>query len=378
VLPVRRLETTKVEATHISKQPAISHKVDISRTVYKGDTALKEYLDPANYAPPPLIELPHDLNPFRSDGVRLFAKMMPLVPLMNIKSLPTFSMLSEASEHGKLQGVEHVIESSSCNTALSLSVMARLFGIQTTYAVVDDSIALSLLRTLRLFGIDILLHSAIESEPSEPSQPRSERAASIGKQPGWYCPSQYSNNDNPKGIGQWLGPDLWAQTEGRLQILSCGLGTCGTMVGAAQALRQYNPAIQVVANIPAPGNYIPGPREQSLLEDVAFPWRDIASTCFELTAEESFAASIKLLRRGILGGPSSGMNYAGLLHYIEHAKSNGTLNSLIDKQGELWCVFLCCDSPFLHIDEYYAALGDSYFPVVHSLPNSHQMTEQLI
>jgi cysteine synthase len=340
----------------------------VPRTVYIGNTALQEYLNPENYAPPPLIELPGDLNPFRGNGVRLLAKMMPLVPLMNIKSLPTFSMLSQAAERGELQGITKVIESSSCNTALSLSVMSRLFGIDAACAVVDGSISPSLLRTLRLFGMEVFIYPAPGSKEVKQLQPRSVYAASYNQLPDWYCPQQYTNSDNPDGVTQWLAPDLWSQTNGRLRVLSCALGTSGTMVGLAQNLRQRNSAIQIIANFPAQEQYIPGPRERSALKDVSFPWEDVAADIFELSAKESFAASVRLLRRGILAGPSSGMNYAGLLRYIERAISNELLNSLLDEQGELWCVFICCDSPLLHVDEYFNALGEDFFPSIHSAP----------
>ncbi len=346
----------------------ILERPGLRSSVFLGEKALADYLCPANYAPTPLVELPDDLNPFRKDGVKLLAKMMPLVPLMNIKSLPAYSMLSKAAERGDLSGVQQVIESSSSNTVLSLSVLSKLFGVNTTCAIVDHSIAPSLMRMLRLFGIEIYMHPAAGHEQFGKLRPRSERAAAIGTHPGWLNPGQYTNPDNPEGFARWLAPDLWAQTQGRLAILACGLGTCGTMVGVSKGLRERNPNIKVVACCPQPGHAVPGPREQSLLKDVSFDWQGIADARIELTAEESFASSIKLLRRGILGGPSSGMNYLGALRYLENEKASGRLAELIDSQGEVWCTFLCCDSPLPHVDEYYDTLGDQYFPTVHPVP----------
>jgi len=291
---------------------------------------------------------------------------------MNIKSLPAFSMLDRAAERGELAGVQRIIESSSSNTVLSLSVLGKLFGIDNTCAIVDHSIAPSLLRMLRLFGIEIFTHPAAGHELFGKLQPRSERAKTCGEQPGWINPGQYTNPDNPEGFARWLAPDLWSQTGGRLAVLSSGLGTCGTMVGVSRGLRERDPSIEVVACCPAPGQLVPGPRENSLLADVSFDWRDVANARFELSAEESFAASVKLLRRGILGGPSSGMNYAGVLKYLQDAKDSGHLQTLVDSRGEAWCVFLCCDSPLPHVEEYYDALGEEYFPTVHPVPEADQ------
>jgi cysteine synthase/cystathionine beta-lyase/cystathionine gamma-synthase len=343
----------------------------VAESVYIGQDALKNYLHPANYASTPLVELPADLNPFLADGVRLLAKMVPLVPLMNIKSIPAYSMLSMAADRGDLNGVEKIIESSSSNTVLSLSVIAKLFGVDTTCAIVDHNIAPSLSRMLRLFGIEIFTHPAAGHELFGKLRPRSERATRQGQEPGWLNPGQYSNPDNPTGFAQWLAPDLWEQTKGRLDVLACGLGTCGTMVGLSRGLREKNPELHVVACYPRAGEAVPGPRERSLLADVSFPWQEAANSFIDLPAQESFAASISLLRRGILGGPSSGMNYAGMLKFLEQEKAAGRLAQKVAAGGgELWCTFICCDSPLPHVDEYYDALGDDYFPVVHPVPES--------
>ncbi len=335
----------------------------IQSSVFLGDKALENYLSPANFACPPLVELPSDLNPYAKDGVRIMAKMMPLVPLMNIKSVPAFSMMSEAFARGELDGVKNVIESSSSNTVLSLSVISRLFGIDNTVALVDDSIAPSLTRMLRLFGIEVYKHPGPGHELYGKLAPRSSRAAECGAQPGWINPGQYGNPDNPEGFAKWLAPDLYRQTQGKLDILSCALGTCGTMVGVSRGLRMHNPDIKVVACCPAAGELIPGPREKAQLGDVTFNWQNVANARFELEAKESFAASVRLLRRGILGGPSSGMNYAGLLKYLETQKEAGLLSA--DK--ETWSVFLCCDSPLPHVEEYYEALGEEFFPSIHGV-----------
>lgn len=340
----------------------------IERTVFEGENSLKEYLAPTNYAPTPLVELPGDLNPFRNDGVRIFAKMMPLVPLMNIKSVPAFSMLSKAFERGDLSGVKNVIESSSSNTVLSLSVMSKVFGVEKTTAIVDHNISPGLLRMLRLFGIEAFLHPAAGHEMFGKLAPRSERATNIGAQTGWFNPGQYSNPDNPEGFAEWVAPHLWEQMKGELDLLACGLGTCGTMVGLSRGLRKRNPDLTVVACCPVAGQAVPGPREQSLLKDVTFDWRTVANQQMELTSEESFASSVKLLRRGILGGPSSGMNYAGLMNYLEQEKESERLASMVAEKGDLHCAFICCDSPLPHVNDYYEALGEDFFPTIHPVP----------
>lgn len=335
---------------------------------FTGETALADYLDPANYAPAPLVELPARLNPYAARGVRILAKMMPLVPLMNVKSIPAHSMLKAASERGELRDVDRIIESSSSNTVMSLSVMARLFGIDSTCALVDHDIAPALLRMLRLFGIEPYLHPGPGHQQFGKLEPRAYRARKMGAQPGWLNPGQYGNPDNPAGFARYLAPDLCAQTGGRLEILSLALGTCGTMVGVTGELRSRNPHLQVVACCPARGQAVPGPRERALLGDVTFDWQNIANCNQEVESRESFQRSVELVRNGIMGGPSSGMNLAGLLSYLRYLDKEGRLDPMIGRNGELVCAFLCCDSPLQHVDEYFDALGEDYFPAVNEVP----------
>jgi cysteine synthase len=359
-----------------AEEQALNFAPGMAEGVFSGQDGLANYLSPANYAPTPLVELPNDLNPFREDGIRIYAKMLPLVPLMNIKSIPAYEMLNKAYQRGELDDVSNVVESSSSNTVLSLSILSKLFGIEKTCAIVDHSIAPSLMRMLRLFGIEIFQHPASGHELFGKLQPRSERAINCGKQPGWINPGQYTNPDNPAGFARWLAPQIWSQTAGKISLLACAMGTCGTIVGVSRGLRQRNPNIKVLSCVPEAGHAVPGPRERSLLGDVAFDWQTVADAAVELNAKESFIASTELIRRGIMGGPSSGMNYAGLLKYLQQEKEAGRLADLVKERGEQICVFLCCDSPLPHVDEYFDALGEDFFPPVHPVSANDPLLAQ--
>lgn len=378
-ITVQTAAATTVEALaksveNVTRFPASPAERGRNEAVYSGENSLKDYLNPASYPATPLVELPADLNPFDADGVRIYAKMMPAVPLMNIKSLPAYSMISKAFERGDLEGVENLIESSSSNTVMSLSIIGKLFGINNTYALVDDGIAPGLLKMLRLFGVEPRLHPGPKHPLYGKMRPRSERAKFSGSQDGWMNPGQYDNPDNPEGFGRWLAPDLWAQTQGKLDVLSCGLGTCGTIVGITTELRRRKESLQVVACTPAAGDAVPGPREQAQLWDVAFDWQNIANARMDMPATDSFEGSVALLRRGIMCGPSSGMNYAGLLRYLEQEKDSGRLAEKVASQGEVVCVFMCCDSPLQHVEDYYRVLGEEFFPAVQQVPEIDPVT----
>ncbi|QRV85629.1 cysteine synthase [Ceratobasidium sp. AG-Ba] len=101
----------------------------------------------------------------------------------------------------------------------------------------------------------------------------------------------------------------------------------------------------------------------SLLEPVTwFPWREAIDAMEEVTSPEAFEYSLDLCRNGLLVGPSSGMALLGLYKYFDRTiKETGTLDHLRNEDGEIPCVFICCDGPFQYIHEYYEKLDESYF-----------------
>lgn len=112
----------------------------------------------------------------------------------------------------------------------------------------------------------------------------------------------------------------------------------------------------------AAGDRVPGPRSYALLAPVEFPWKQSVDHIEHIGSHDSFSLSLSLCRNGIVCGPSSGFNLQGLFSFIESRKAAGTLSELAGDDGEIHCVFLCCDLPYQYIGEYFDKLGETYFP----------------
>jgi cysteine synthase len=347
------------EESPVPFTPPLSRKRE---GVFAGPDSLKEYLHPDNYPATPLIELPGNLNPFDNEGIRIFAKMTHQVPLLNIKSFPAYSMLEKAHRNGLLDSVSHIIESSSSNTVLSLAIFSKLYGIHNTIGLVDYSLGENLRKLLQIFDVSLALHPF--SKQTDPSLPRSVYARTLGKRSEFYNPDQYSNINNPKGFSRWLAPELWRQTSHSLKILAGALGATGTLVGTSKYLKERSQNIITIGCMPEDGSYIPGPREEKLLSDTVFGWDTYCDAKIKISTRTAYQGSLSLLRSGILGGPSSGMNYHGLLKYLRMMRQSS--GQTLFKKGEepLYAVFLCCDSPLQHLDEYFEVLDPSHFPEI--------------
>jgi cysteine synthase len=316
--------------------------------VFTGSDALKNFLDPDCNPPLPLVELPDRLNPFAGQRVRMFAKLMYLLPLLNLKSLPVLNMMLEKVDN--LEGVHTIVENSSGNTAFSLAIVAPLFGVQTVRAMVPLDIAPGKLELLRLAGAHVRF--------PEDGASGIVTAREMGKSKGFLNLDQYSNKANVAAHAKWTTKQVWEQTEGQVTVFCAGLGTTGTALGAIEFFKQQQAPVTVVGVYCLPGNAVPGVRSMDGLAEISFDWQSEISQPIGATTKESFKKSLDLCRAGLVAGPSSGFAYAGLIRFLNE---QGDLDGLRNKTGEVVCAFICPDTPFPYLDKYSTILDPSDF-----------------
>ncbi|KAL2219222.1 tryptophan synthase beta subunit-like PLP-dependent enzyme [Thermoascus aurantiacus ATCC 26904] len=332
--------------------------------VYTGPNSVVDYHNPECQPPLPLVEIPERLNPFRKDGVRIYAKMMTMLPIHNVKSLPALNLLQKGN--GVDEKTKTVVEYSSGSTIISMAVLAKvLHGIDDTRAYMSNKTSMAKIQLMRLFGLEVTLFGG-PSQP-EPTDPRGgiQKAKTLAEEnDGVVNPNQYENPANPDAHFRWTGPQILRQLP-HINIFCTGMGTSGSMTGTGRYLKSQKPSIFCVGVCTAPGDRVPGPRSYALLAPVEFPWREAVDTVEEVTSFDAFRLSLDLIREGILCGPSSGFNLKGLFQFLEKRKAAGTLRDLAGEDSEIHCVFLCCDLPYQYVQEYFDKLGETYFrPII--------------
>lgn len=333
--------------------------------VFEGPAAVRNFLDPGKNSYLPLVELPTALNPFVSDNVRIFAKLMNMLPLGNVKAAPAFNMIEEKYLQGELAGVRKIVENSSGNTVSSMALVARQFGVNDIQSYVPAEISWHKLLMLLFFGVEPIVN--VEPENPDGSDPDSgvSKAKKDAEQDEVLNPGQYHNEANPRAHERWTAEQIWKQTNGKIDIFCCGLGTTGTVIGNSRSLKSKKPSLRVVGVMRAPDNYVPGVRTEKLLKLVGFDWRKHVDRIERIETAQSYRLSLELSRRGIVVGPSSGLALAGLLQYLGDVKENNALDEIrSEKSGEIVCVFPCPDGPFPYLDEYFKYLDRSNFPSI--------------
>ncbi|KAL8767045.1 MAG: hypothetical protein Q9209_006339 [Squamulea sp. 1 TL-2023] len=332
--------------------------------IFRGPAAIREYFDPDKQPPLPLVELPEKLNPFRQDGVRIYAKLLTSLPAQNVKALPVLNMLlNDPSAAGK-----GIIEVSSGSTVTSLGITARvLYDNDNTTAFVSNKASLDRMRELQFFGLKVALYGGpTYTDTTDPRGPV-EWARRLGREDREKTVNlgQYDNEHNWKSHVRWTGPQIWQQLPD-INIFCMGMGSTGCVTGTGEYLKSQKPSVKILGVCNVEADLIPGPRERPMHETSPFPWKEVVDFTGSVGSTESYNLSMRLSREGLISGPSTGMALQGLFDFLQKEKNNGALRQHADPStGEVSCVFICCDLPQKHLDTYFKKLPPEEFkPII--------------
>ena len=193
----------------------------------------------------PLLEL-SNLEKQLGLKAKILAKLESFNPAGSAKDRIALSMLNEAEKAGTLLPGGTVIEPTSGNTGIALAAIGAARGYRVII-VMPDTMSAERIKTMKAYGAEVIL------TPGQLGMQGSiDKAEELKKEiPGSMIAGQFSNPANPKAHYDTTGPELWRDTDGKIDILVAGVGTGGTISGTGRYLKEKNPAIQVIAVEPA-------------------------------------------------------------------------------------------------------------------------------
>ena len=219
-------------------------------------------------------------------------------PAGSVKDRPALSMIQRAQERGEIKPGDTLIEATSGNTGIALAMAAAIKGYRMVLIMPED-LSIERAQTMKAFGAELILTP--KSGGMEYARDLAEKMQNEGK---GKVLDQFGNADNPRIHYETTGPEIWADTQGRVTHFVSAMGTTGTITGVSRFLKEKNPAIRIIGAQPSEGSRIPGIRKwpQEYLPKIYDPstvdelvlvsQADAEDMCRQMAREEGIFAGI--------------------------------------------------------------------------------------
>jgi cysteine synthase B len=176
-------------------------------------------------------------------------------PAGSVKDRPAISMIKRAEERGEIRPGDTLIEATSGNTGIALAMAAAIRGYKMVLIMPED-LSIERAQTMKAFGAELILTP--RSGGMEYARDLAEQMQKDGK---GRVLDQFANADNPRVHFETTGPEIWADTAGRVTHFVSAMGTTGTITGVSRYLKQQNAGVRIVGAQPSEGSRIPGIRK---------------------------------------------------------------------------------------------------------------------
>jgi cystathionine beta-synthase len=264
----------------------------------------------------------------------VLAKVEYLNPGGSVKDRIATRMVEAAEESGQLRPGGTIVEPTSGNTGVGLAMVAQKRGYHCVF-VCPDKVSEDKRNVLRAYGAEVVV-CPTAVEPDDPGSYYSVSDRLTREIEGAWKPNQYANQHNPRSHYETTGPEIWAQTEGRVTHFVCGVGTGGTISGTGAYLKEQNPDVQVIGADPAGSVYSGGSGRPYLVEGVGEDFwpstydREIADRIIEVSDGDSFDFTRRLAREeAMLVGGSSGMAAFAAVQLARELQAEGREDAVI-------------------------------------------------
>ncbi len=249
-------------------------------------------------------------------------------PAGSVKDRPAISMIRRAEERGEIRPGDVLIEATSGNTGIALAMAAAMRGYRMLLIMPED-LSIERAQTMKAFGAELILTP--RSGGMEYARDLAEQMQKDGK---GRVLDQFANADNPRVHYETTGPEIWADTGGRITHFVSAMGTTGTITGVSRYLKEQNAAVRIVGAQPSEGSRIPGIRKwpEAYLPKIYDP-RHVDETVLVSQAQAEDMARRMAREEGLFAGISAaGACWAAL--ELARTQENATIVFIVSDRGD--------------------------------------------
>lgn len=276
----------------------------------------------------PIVEL-NNLNN-KKPKVRIFGKLEGCNPGGSVKDRPAYYMIKKAEETGQLTKGKIILEPTSGNTGIALAMIGAAKGYQVKLCM-PECVSTERQRILQALGANTILTPAKEGTDGAI---RKAHQLLNDEPDKYYMPNQFENENNILAHYETTGPEIFAQTDGEIDVFVAGMGTTGTLMGVNRFLKEKNPQVRTVAIEPPEGHTIQGLKnmKESIVPKIYNP--EMLDEKLTIGDGEAFETTRLLAaKEGIFVGMSSGAAVAGAMKVAEKMNS-GTVVVILPDRGD--------------------------------------------